>query len=119
MPQNKSRYATIDLEAGMPLVEHALKRMHFQLDTHRKTGVTVIKLIHGYGSSGTGGKIRTACRKQLQLYKEQGRIVDFIPGENFTIFDASTRHAFTLCAALRDDRDLERENRGVTFVVTK
>ena len=42
----------------MPLVEHALKRMHFQMDTHRKTGVTVIKLIHGYGSSGTGGKIR-------------------------------------------------------------
>ena len=72
MPQNKSRYATLDLEAGMPLVEHALKRMHFQMDTHRKTGVTVIKLIHGYGSSGTGGKIRIAVRKELAAMKAAG-----------------------------------------------
>ena len=109
----------LNLELGRPSVDEAMRRLDYELAAAGMLRTKVFKLIHGYGSSGTGGKIRTACRKQLQLYKEQGRIADFIPGENFTIFDASTRHAFTLCAALRDDRDLERENRGVTFVVTK
>lgn len=109
----------LNLELGHPSVDEALRRLDYELAAAGMLRTKVFKLIHGYGSSGTGGKIRTACRKQLQLYKEQGRIVDFIPGENFTIFDAATRHAFTLCSALRNDRDLERENRGVTFVVTK
>ena len=109
----------LNLELGRPSVDEAMRRLDYELAAAGMLRTKVFKLIHGYGSSGTGGKIRTACRKRLQLYKAQGRIVDFIPGENFTIFDASTRHAFTLCAALRDDRDLERENRGVTFVVTK
>ena len=109
----------LNLELGRPSVDEVLRRLDYELAAAGMLRTKVFKLIHGYGSSGTGGKIRTACRKQLQLYKEQGRIVDFIPGENFTIFDAATRHAFTLCSALRNDRDLERENRGVTFVVTK
>ena len=109
----------LNLELGRPSVDEALRRLDYELAAAGMLRTKVFKLIHGYGSSGTGGKIRTACRKQLQLYKEQGRIVDFIPGENFTFFDAATRHAFTLCSALRNDRDLERENRGVTFVVTK
>ena len=109
----------LNLELGHPSVDEAMRRLDYELAAAGMLRTKVFKLIHGYGSSGTGGKIRTACRKQLQLYKEQGRIVDFIPGENFTIFDAATRHAFTLCSALRNDRDLERENRGVTFVVTK
>ena len=109
----------LNLELGRPSVDEAMRRLDYELAAAGMLRTKVFKLIHGYGSSGTGGKIRTACRKQLQLYKEQGRIVDFIPGENFTIFDAATRHAFTLCSALRNDRDLERENRGVTFVVTK
>ena len=109
----------LNLELGRPSVDEAMRRLDYELAAAGMLRTKVFKLIHGYGSSGAGGKIRTACRKQLQLYKEQGRIADFIPGENFTIFDASTRHAFTLCAALRNDRDLERENRGVTFVITK
>ena len=89
----------LNLELGRPSVDEAMRRLDYELAAAGMLRTKVFKLIHGYGSSGTGGKIRTACRKQLQLYKEQGRIVDFIPGENFTIFDASTRHAFTLCAA--------------------
>ena len=116
MPQNKSRYATIDLEAGMPLVEHALKRMHFQLDTHRKTGVTVIKLIHGYGSSGTGGKIRIAVRKELAAMKAAGKIRDYVIGEEFSMFSPVTRQTLVACAQVRGDRDLERHNNGITVV---
>ena len=41
----------------------------------------------------------------------------YICGENFSIFDDDTRQAFLRCDALRKDRDLERHNNGVTFVV--
>lgn len=109
----------LNLELGRPSVDEAMRRLDYELAAAGMLRTKVFKLIHGYGSSGIGGKIRTACRRQLQLYKEQGRIVDFIPGERFTIFDEATRRAFTVCAALRSDRDLEQENRGITFVIMK
>ena len=116
MPQNKSPYAVIDLEAGMPLVEHAIKRMHFQLETHRKVGVTVVKLIHGYGSSGTGGRIRTAVRKELAAMKAAGKIRDYVIGEEFSIFGPVTRRILVACSPVRADRDLEHHNNGITVV---
>ena len=109
----------LNLELGRPTVDEALRRLESALAGAKCLRTPVIKLIHGYGSSGQGGRIRTACRKQLQQCKEQGRILDYIPGERFTIFDEATRRAFSRCAALRDDHDLEQENRGVTFVVMK
>lgn len=100
----------------MPLVEHALKRMHFQLDTHRKVGVTVVKLIHGYGSSGTGGKIRAAVRKELVSMKATGKIRDYVIGEEFSIFSPVTRSILVACNEVRADRDLEHHNNGITVV---
>ncbi len=49
--------------------------------------------------------------------KTSGEIQDFIPGERFSIFEEPTRRAFARCDALRQDRDLERYNNGVTFVL--
>ena len=68
-------------------------------------------------TSGRGGKIRTACRKYLREQAESGRIRLVIRGEDFSIFSEVTRRSFILCGELRHDRDLDRENRGVTFVV--
>ena len=75
-----------------------------------------MKVIHGYGSSGKGGRIRTACRKYLQQAAAEGKIVTVIPGESFSIFDETTRRYLNAFPLLRQDRDLDGENRGVTFV---
>ena len=40
-----------------------------------------------------------------------------IAGEEFSIFSEETRRSFALCGELRQDGDLDRENRGVTFVL--
>ena len=77
---------------------------------------SLLKLIHGYGSSGKGGRIRTASRKYLLAQQEKGRIAAVVPGERFTIFDETTRRALQQYPHLRQDRDLERENMGVTFI---
>ena len=52
----------------------------------------------------------------LLAQQEQGRIAAVVPGERFTIFDETTRRALQQYPHLRQDRDLERENMGVTFV---
>ena len=107
----------LNLEHGMPTVDTALRWLESELDAARKMRRPALKLIHGYGSSGRGGKIRTACRKYLRREAEAGRVRLVIRGEDFSIFSEATRRSFILCGELRHDRDLDRENRGVTFVV--
>lgn len=79
----------------------------------RRTGVKVIKVIHGYGSSGTGGVLRTELRRMLSGMKNR---VSVICGENFSIFNESTRQALTKYPELRRDRDLENANNGITLI---
>lgn len=107
----------VNLEQGMPQVHTALQRLNGELYTSRRLGARVTKLIHGYGSSGTGGKIRVAVRRELAARKAKGELADVIPGEEFSIFNEATRRAFLKCDALRQDSDLDRYNNGVTFVV--
>ena len=107
----------VNLELGRPFVDQAIKRLTFELHQSRRMGFDALKLIHGYGSTGTGGRIRTETRKYLQRLKNVGEVQDFIPGERFSIFEEPTRRAFSRCDALRRDRDLERYNNGVTFVI--
>lgn len=107
----------INLEAGMPPADAAIRRLTFELNHSRSTGVAVLKLIHGYGSSGAGGKIRLEARRYLERLRRKGEISGVIPGEQFSIFDEATRAAFLVCGALRQDRDLERHNNGVTFIL--
>ena len=52
----------------------------------------------------------------LLAQQEKGRIAAVVPGERFTIFDETTRRALQQYPHLRQDRDLERENMGVTFI---
>ena len=101
----------------MPTVSDAIKRITYNIKNAGRFGVSAIKFIHGYGSTGKGGGIRTRARNYLGSLKSRGQIRDFIPGENFSIFDEATRSAFQACDDLRRDSDLERHNNGVTIVV--
>ncbi len=117
MAAGKGRLREVNLEAGMPFADQAIKRLTFELHQSRRQGYAVLKIIHGYGSSGVGGKIRTAARKYLARLQSQGEIEAYIPGEKFSIFEEATRRAFLRCEVLRQDRDLDRYNNGVTFIV--
>lgn len=113
----KHHLRIVDLEHGMPTVELGLRRLTSELYTSRRMGCTAVKLIHGYGSSGKGGKLRIAVRRELEGMKKRGQIKSVIPGEKFTIFETETLSAFSAAPELRRDPDLERYNNGVTFVI--
>lgn len=107
----------VNLELGRPSADEALRRLEHELAAKRHLRAKAMKIIHGYGSSGKGGRIRTASRKYLRAAQEQGRIYAVLPGERLTIFDEEARRLMACCPALRDDCDRERYNCGVTFVI--
>lgn len=109
----------INLEIGRPAVKQALERMRLELRLSKKRGYTAVKLIHGFGSSGTGGKIRTAVRRELAAMQQRGEIGDVIFGEQLTIFSPETQALLRRCPTFRQDPDLERYNNGITVVVIK
>ena len=107
----------VDLKYDMPTADEAIKRITYNIKNAGAFGVTAIKFVHGYGSTGKGGVIRTEARKYLERQKMRGQIKDFITGEVFSIFDEATRKAFLVCDELRRDSDIERHNNGITIVI--
>ena len=71
---------TVNLERGKPTVETAMRRLPLEIDTARREGVKLLTLIHGYGSSGKGGRIREECRKALDYMRLKKEISEYIPG---------------------------------------
>ncbi|NLT62856.1 MAG: Smr/MutS family protein [Clostridiales bacterium] len=107
----------VNIKIDMPTASDAVKRVTYNIRNGKSMGFTAIKIIHGYGSTGKGGKIRTETRRYLAQQKDKCMIKDFIPGESFSIFDETTRSAFMVCDELRRDSDLDRSNNGVTIVI--
>ncbi|MEG0777916.1 MAG: hypothetical protein RR147_05375 [Oscillospiraceae bacterium] len=107
----------VNIKSDMPTASDAVKRVTYNIRNGKSWGCSAIKIIHGYGSTGKGGRIRTETRRYLQEQKQKGFIKDYITGEDFSIFDEPTRNAFMLCDELRRDSDLERHNNGITVVV--
>ena len=107
----------VNIKSDMPAVDDAIRRITYNIKTAGACGVSAVKIIHGYGSSGKGGAIRTEARKYLDRQKVQGHIKGYIKGEDFSIFDEATRNAFAFCDGLRRDSDIERHNNGITIVI--
>ncbi|MFR9188840.1 MAG: hypothetical protein ACLVL7_00180 [Anaerotruncus massiliensis (ex Togo et al. 2019)] len=105
--------AAVNLEAGMPTVEIALRRLELGLDARMRHGPRA--LIHGYGSSGRGGAIHDGVHSHLARMSRRQRL-EFVPGRNFPHF-RSRRAMRSRSARSSPDRDFARENRGVTLVV--
>lgn len=110
-------YRIINLEEGMPAAGDAMARLAREIRLAKRHQIGAVKLIHGFGSSGRGGKIRLAARRELEALQKRGYVKYYIPGERLSIFDEDTRRALAVCGALRRDPDLERHNNGVTLVV--
>src|SRR5271169_802720 len=107
----------VNLEDGMPSVAQAQARLTSELQLARQSGVTILKLIHGYGSSGVGGDLRIALQSTLRQMEQSRQIRNFIYGENWRKSDGSSWELTKRFPELKDDRDFGRQNRGITIVV--
>ena len=106
-----------NLEAGMPYADAAIRRLTAIIHAQRAAGTKAFKIIHGYGSSGKGGKLRIELRRYLDVCKNKGLVADYIKGENFSIFEGGTRMLLARCPEAARDRDLEKYNNGITIIL--
>ncbi len=106
-----------NIKRDRPTVEVARERLLQEIARARKSGVKVLKIIHGYGSSGTGGVLREELREQLVALQKSGAIKQIIFGEQFTMFERATADLVAHYPELRQDDAYNRSNQGVTFIV--
>ncbi|MDR1734116.1 MAG: Smr/MutS family protein [Oscillospiraceae bacterium] len=107
----------VNIKEDMPTVNEAVRRLQDLVPLSKAEGYKVLKIIHGYGSTGQGGAIGQAVRRRCQDYKAKGKVHGVIPGENLSIFDADTRKALQSCPELKKDPAFEQYNRGITFII--
>lgn len=106
----------INLEAGRPSVDEARRRLLAEMQAARRDRVRLLKVIHGWGSSGAGGKLGPAIRRSLRLRVKQGHAVRVVPGERFSTDPLEGRALLARYPELRADTDLNRANPGITLV---
>src|SRR6266853_1419491 len=107
---------TFNVEADFPTLEEARRMVIEEIKRAKREGVRVLKVIHGYGASGTGGKLCVGLRKSFGIRKKEKVIKDFVAGEEFSIFDSTTLNLLEAVSELRGDPDLNATNEGITIL---
>jgi len=101
----------------MPSVPQARAKLASLIKSARHERIAVLKVIHGYGSTGTGGDLRIALQATLRQMADRGEIRACIFGENWRTSDDHAWELLKRLPALKDDRDLGGRNKGITIVV--
>lgn len=109
----------INVEEDLPTLDEARRFVIEEIKRAKRDGVRVLKVIHGYGSSGKGGRLCVGLRKSFGLRKKEGVIKDFVSGEGFSIFNQTTLSMLEASPELRGDPDLNATNEGVSLLWLK
>lgn len=110
------RMRTINLKLGHPTVDEARRRLLVELESVRASGGRLVKVIHGWGSTGEGGQLGPAIRKSLRLRVKEGRARLVVAGEKFSSDSNDGRELALRHPSVRADRDFNRVNPGITIL---
>jgi hypothetical protein len=110
---------TVNIENGMPSPQEAMTILNNCIYAERAAGTKLLKIIHGYGSTGKGGTIRKVCRQKLMEYRRRWIITGICCGEDLTPFSEEGRRFAEKCPEIRKDSDWGMGNPGVTIVMFK
>ena len=108
---------TVILKEGLPSVEQARTRLSNEIATAQQAGLKVLKVVHGYGSSGVGGDLRFALQATLRQMVARKEIRDCIYGESWRKADERTWQLLKEMPVLKSDSDLGKTNKGITIVL--
>jgi hypothetical protein len=110
------RIKTVNVKSEMPSVNEALQKLERDIARARRDKSVMLKIIHGYGSSGVGGEIRIAVQKRLHELAEAGEIRGCIFGEDWSKSSDESWRLLQSFPGLKDP-DLGRRNRGITIAL--
>ena len=106
----------VNIEKGFPNVEAALQKLKAFLTTSKRQGVKAVIVVHGYGSTGDGGAIKTAVLKCLRDKSMCGIVRDFSCGDEWI---NRKKEILNLCKSLESHERKISGNVGVTAVLLK
>ena len=106
----------LNIKRDWPTVEVATERLRNEVVRAKQTGVKIIKIIHGYGSTGKGGILREELRDQLAAMQKSGSVKQVLYGESFNMFERAAADLTGKYPELLKDRDYNRRNQGITIV---
>jgi hypothetical protein len=85
LPRALADTVVINLEAGGPTAEEALERLTQHVRAASEAGIRALIVIHGYGSSGPGGKIKWVVRDALENNYFSDRVDEYYFGEDLAV----------------------------------
>ena len=97
-------------------MQKALERLERDLREARACEAKVVRVIHGYGSSGRGGKIRDAVRRELGRKLARGEVTDVTLGENYSSTTNAGRDLLSRFRELNPTERSDSANPGLTIV---
>jgi hypothetical protein len=106
-----------DAKTGMPQADLACASFRSFISEVSAIGGGVARILHGYGSSGVGGKIRTMVRSDLARMTDAGSVTAWIPAEEWCSGRHDAADFLEVLPELRAHPDLRSQNPGVTFVL--
>lgn len=97
-------------------MEQALERLERDLREARPCGAKVVRVIHGYGSSGRGGKIRDAVRRELGRKLARCEVKAVTLGESYSSTTNAGRDLLSRFKELKPTERSDSANPGITIV---
>lgn len=120
MPKRKensvSKVKEINLERGFPTVDVAMNRLKSEVTTAKMSGCKAAIIIHGFGSSGEGGGIKSATKLQIKKPMFRGIIRDTVSGEEWYI---KKKEFLNHCPHLKNSERHIDGNQGITVLLLK
>jgi len=98
---------------ALALVENEIEILAFQKE------IDVLKIIHGYGSSGIGGEIKNKLKTKLEFLKKQKKILSYCPSEKFCNLWKDYSIFIKKFPELSIDYDIKNQNPGTTLIFLK
>lgn len=109
--------AVINLKENNATVELALANLEIEIEIAVKCKKTALKIIHGYGSHGTGGAIFLAVRKYLKKLLTKNVISEILTGSQWTLQNETAMKLIYQSPEWATDEDLNHANPGITMII--
>jgi hypothetical protein len=118
LPQPLTDTIVINLEAGGPSAEEALERLTQHVRAASEAGIRAVIVIHGYGSSGSGGKIKWVVRDALEQNYFSDRVDEYYFGEDLAVGSSGYGAVIKRRASLRNHlSQFKIGNAGMTVLL--
>jgi len=107
----------VNVKENFPTVEESRNILYKAIKENKRA--RIVKVIHGYGSTGVGGSIKRGLKKTFANMIKTKKIIDYIDGADFHLFNEKTLLLLGEYPDLKNDNDLKGLNEGITILIIK